>query len=246
MSKDEFIKIVAADQPEVPAYFPQSASKNLEGSKSLADLPKPQAFSSEEIANFDGVVIDLRLNKDYGASHIPNSINIGLGGQFASWAGTMIPIGTPIALVGETQEQIDEAFMRLARVGHDTVKGFSLIGDYKGETKSVEQIEVGKVKEILSDEVQFVDVRRPAEHSNGHAIQTINLPLDKLSKELDKLDPTKPTYVICQSGYRSSLATSILENAGFDKVYNVTGGTKAWMDAELDIEVSATACANSK
>lgn len=246
MSKEEFIKIVAADQPEVPAYFPQSASKNLEGSLSLADLPKPQAFSSEEITNFDGVVVDLRLNKDYGASHIPNSINIGLGGQFASWAGTMIPIGTPIALVGETQEQIDEAFMRLARVGHDTVKGFSLIGDYKGETKSIEQIEVGKVKEILSDEVQFVDVRRSAEHSNGHAIQTINLPLDKLSKELDKLNPTKPTYVICQSGYRSSLATSILENAGFDQVYNVTGGTKAWMDAGLDIEVSATACANSK
>lgn len=246
MSKEEFTKIVAADQPEVPAYFPQSASKNLEGSLSLADLPKPQALSSEEINNFDGVVIDVRQNVEYGASHVPNSINIGLGGQFASWAGTMIPIGTSIALVAETQEQIDEAFMRLARVGHDTVKGFSLIGDYKGETKTVEQIEVGKVKEILSDEVQFVDVRRPAEHANGHAIQTINLPLDKLSKELDKLDPTKPTYVICQSGYRSSLGTSILENAGFDKVYNVTGGTKAWMDAGLDIEVSATACANSK
>lgn len=246
MSKEEFIKIVAADQPEVPAYFPQSASKNLEGSQSLANLPKPVALLSEEIANFDGVVIDVRQNVEYGASHVPNSINIGLGGQFASWAGTMIPIGTPIALVGETQEQIDEAFMRLARVGHDTVKGFTLIGEYKGETKSVEQIEVGKVKEILSDDIQFVDVRRPAEHANGHAVQTINLPLDKLSKELDKLNPTKQTYVICQSGYRSSLATSILENAGFDKVYNVTGGTKAWMDAGLETEVSATACANSK
>lgn len=246
MTKEEFIKIVAADQPEVPQYFPKSASKNLEGSLSLADLPKPVALSNEEIQNFDGVVIDVRQNVEYGASHVPNSINIGLGGQFASWAGTMIPIGTPIALVGDTQEQIDEAFMRLARVGHDSVKGFTLIGEYKGETKTVEQIEVGKVKEILSNEVQFVDVRRPAEHANGHAIQTINLPLDKLSKELDKLNPTKPTYVICQSGYRSSLATSILENAGFEKVYNVTGGTKAWMDAGLDTEVSATACANSK
>lgn len=246
MTKEEFIKIVAADQPEVPQYFPKSASKNLEGSLSLADLPKPVALSNEEIQNFDGVVIDVRQNVEYGASHVPNSINIGLGGQFASWAGTMIPIGTPIALVGDTQEQIDEAFMRLARVGHDSVKGFTLIGEYKGETKTVEQIEVGKVKEILSNEVQFVDVRRPAEHANGHAIQTINLPLDKLSKELDKLNPTKPTYVICQSGYRSSLATSILENAGFEKVYNVTGGTKAWMDAGLDMEVSATACANSK
>jgi glyoxylase-like metal-dependent hydrolase (beta-lactamase superfamily II)/rhodanese-related sulfurtransferase len=246
MTKEEFIKIVAADQPEVPQYFPKSASKNLEGSLSLAELPKPVALSSEEIAAFDGVVIDVRQNVEFGASHVPNSINIGLGGQFASWAGTMIPIGTPIALVGETREQIDEAFMRLARVGHDTVKGFTLISDYKGETKTVEQIEVGKVKEILSDEIQFVDVRRVAEYANGHAVQTINLPLDKLSKELDKLDPAKPTYVICQSGYRSSLGTSILENAGFSTVYNVTGGSQAWINAGLDIEVSATACANSK
>ncbi|HRH45313.1 MAG TPA: rhodanese-like domain-containing protein, partial [Pyrinomonadaceae bacterium] len=177
-----------------------------------------------------------------------NSINIGLGGQFASWAGTMIPIGTPIAIVAETQDQIDEAFMRLARVGHDTVKGFILIGDYSGETKTVEQVAVEEVSGLTKTEkyLQFVDVRRPAEHSNGHAVRTLNISLDKLSKELDKLDPKTPTYVICQSGYRSSLATSILENAGFAKVYNVTGGTQAWKDAGLETEVSATACASSK
>lgn len=248
MSKEDFIKIVAADQPEVPAYFPKSASKNLEGSKSLADLPKPVALSSEEIADFDGVVIDVRKNFEYGASHVPNSINIGLGGQFASWAGTMIPIGTPIAIVAETQDQIDEAFMRLARVGHDTVKGYILIGDYSGETKTVEQVAVEEVSELTKTEkyLQFVDVRRPAEHSNGHAVRTLNISLDKLSKELGKLDPKTSTYVICQSGYRSSLATSILENAGFAKVYNVTGGTQAWKDAGLETEVSATACASSK
>lgn len=248
MTKEEFIKIVAADQPEVPAYFPKSASKNLEGSRSLADLPKPVALSSEEIADFDGVVIDVRKNFEYGASHVPNSINIGLGGQFASWAGTMIPIGTPMAIVAETNEQIDEAFMRLARVGHDTVKGFILISDYTGETKTVEQVAVEEVFGLTQTEkyLQFVDVRRPAEHSNGHAVRTFNIPLDKLSKELDKLDPKTPTYVICQSGYRSSLAASILENAGFAKVYNVTGGTQAWKDVGLETEVSATACAGSK
>lgn len=246
MSKEEFIKIVAADQPEVPAYFPKSAAKNLEGSTSLEDLPKPKEFSTEEIQNFDGVVIDVRKNVEYGAAHVPNSINIGLGGQFASWAGTMIPIGVELAIVAETQAQVDEAFMRLARVGHESVKGFILIGDYAGETKTVEQVPVEQVKEKLSDDIQFVDVRRVAEHANGHAPQTINLPLDKLPREIDKLDPEKPTYVICQSGYRSSLGTSILENAGFSKVYNVTGGTQGWIDAGFDTEVSATACANSK
>jgi hydroxyacylglutathione hydrolase len=247
MSKEEFIKLVAADQPEVPAYFPKSAAKNLQGSLSLEDLPKPQALSSEQIANFDGVVLDVRVNYEYGASHVPNSINIGLGGQFASWAGTMIPIGTLLALVAENQDQIDEAFMRLARVGHETVKGFILLENYTGETKTVEQVSVEEVAELTQTEkyLQFVDVRRVAEHLSGHAVRTINIPLDKLSKEFDKLDPKTPTYVICQSGYRSSLGASILENAGFSKVYNVTGGTKAWMDAGLETEVSATACANS-
>ena len=234
MSKEEFIKIVAADQPEVPAYFPKSAAQNLKGSASLEDLPKPTKLSTGEIENF-------------GAAHVPNAINIGLGGQFASWAGTLITIGTAVAIVAENQEQIDEAFMRLARVGIETVKGFILINDYTGATKKVEQISVEQAKEATKDAgVQFVDVRRVAEHAAGHAPNTINLPLDVLAKEVGKLNPEKPTYVLCQSGYRSSLGTSILENAGFKEIYNVTGGTKAWMDAGLDTEVSATACANSQ
>ena len=241
MSKDEFVKIVASDQPEVPAYFPKSAAKNLQGSVALEDLPKPKAFSTEVILNFDGVVIDVRKNTEYGAKHIPNAINIGLGGQFASWAGTMISIGTPLAIVAETVEQVDEAFMRLARVGHETVAGFILMKDFEGETKTVEQVSVEEVSGLTQTEkyLQFVDVRRVAEHEGGHAHRTQNIPLDRLEKELEKLDPKTPTYVICQSGYRSSLGASILENAGFSTVYNVTGGTQAWINAGLETEVSA-------
>lgn len=245
MSKEEFIKLVASDQPEVPAYFPVSASQNLKGSVALEDLPKPKSFSSEEIANFDGIVVDIRPNFQYGEKHVPNSINIGLGGQFASWAGTMIPIGTNLAVVANSEDEVEEAFIRLARVGHETVKGFILIDDFKGETKMVEQIEVNKVSESLQNkqDIQFIDVRRKPEYSNGHAVQTVNLPLDKLSKELDNLNPDLPTYVICQSGYRSSLGASILENAGFKEIYNVTGGTQAWIKAELETEKEAAAAA---
>jgi glyoxylase-like metal-dependent hydrolase (beta-lactamase superfamily II)/rhodanese-related sulfurtransferase len=239
MSKEEFIKLVAADQPEIPAYFPKSAAQNLKGSAALEDLPQPQKTTSAEIENFDGVVLDVRSVADFGAGHVPKSINIGLGGQFASWAGTIISIGTPIAIVAETREQIDEAFMRLTRVGIETVKGYILIGDYKGKKTAVEQIPVAKVKEKLSGDIQFVDVRRVAEHAVGHAPHTINYPLDVLPKKIERLNPDKPTYVICQSGYRSSLGASILENAGFKKIYNVTGGTKAWIDAGLETEVSA-------
>ena len=238
MLKEEFVKLVAADQPTVPMYFPKSAAKNLEGSASLADLQQPKELSTGNVLAFDGVVIDVRQNFEYGAGHAPNSLNIGLGGQFASWAGTLIPIGTPIAIVAETNDQVDEAVMRLARVGHETVTGFILIGDYEGERKTVEQVPVQKMNELIDDgqPLQFVDVRRIGEHTAGHARTAVNLPLDGLERDLDKLDPTAPTYVICQGGYRSSIGTSILENAGFKDLYNVTGGTAAWLNAGLPTE----------
>ena len=247
MNREEFIKVVASDQPEVPAYFPVSASQNLKGSVPLEEPSKPSELSTEEIIKFDGVVLDVRQNSEYGAGHVPNAINIGLGGQFASWAGTLITIGTPVAMVVDTIEQVEEATMRLARVGIETVKGFILAKDFVGDKKVVEQIPTAQVAELLKEnkDIQFVDVRRPAEHANGHAAGTVNIPLDRLSREFDRLNPEVPTYVICQSGYRSSVGASILENAGFRSVFNVSGGTKAWLDAGLPSEVSASACAAS-
>jgi hydroxyacylglutathione hydrolase len=248
MSVEEFVSIVAADQPEVPMYFPKSAAKNLEGSQSLDTIERPRELSSDQVMSFDGVVVDVRQNFEYGAGHIPNSVNIGLGGQFASWAGTLIPIGTDIAVVADSQDQVDEAVLRLARVGHETVKGFALIQNFGGEKKSVEQVSVEEVSKLIKagNQFQFVDVRRAAEHAAGHAPQTVNMPLDKLAGEFERLDPEVPTYVICQGGYRSSIGTSILENAGFSKLYNVTGGTAAWVASGLDTEVSLTACAVTK
>ena len=247
MSKDEFIKVVTADQPEVPAYFAQSAAQNLKGSTSLDDLPKPEKLSTAEVENFDGIVLDVRPGSQFGVGHIPNSINIGLGGQFASWAGTLISTGAAVAIVGETQAQIDEALMRLARVGIEAVRGFVLSEDFTGKMNTVEQTSVAEARAATaSGEVQFVDVRNPAEYANEHAENAVNLPLNSLSRKIDRLNPEKPIYVLCQSGYRSSIGTSILENAGFKKIYNVTGGTKAWIDAGFDTEISAIACANSK
>ena len=244
MSKAEFVKIVASDQPEVPAYFPKSAARNLKGSPSLEDIAKPQAVSADEIKNFGGIILDVRTADDYGAGHIPNSLNIGLGGQFATWAGTLIEIGTPIIVAANTREQVDEAVMRLARVGIETVSGFVLISDWAEEKARVKQISIVEMNEILSAEndLQFVDVRRGAEYTTGHAPKTINLPLNKLASEIEKLDFGKPTYVICQGGYRSSAGTSVLEKAGFKEIYNISGGTAAWINAGLETEKSA-ACA---
>ena len=241
MSKAEFVKLVASDQPEVPAYFPKSSAQNLKGSMPLEDLPKPKAMADEELRNFNGIILDIRTANEYGSGHIPNSLNVGLSGQFASWAGSLIEVGTPIVIVANTQEQIDEAVMRLARVGIETVNGYVLVSDWKGEKAEIEQISVERMNEILSEnsDLQFIDVRRAGEYTKGHAPKTTNLPLSVLADVTKNLDFKKPTYVICQGGYRSSAGTSILEKKGFKELYNISGGTTAWKNAGLKMEESA-------
>src|SRR4030095_10524277 len=142
MTKDEFITLVASDQPQVPAYFPKSAARNLAAPASFDELPKPHAMSSEEIDNFDGAVLDVRPAAEFGKGHVPKAINIGLSGKFATWSGTFVAVGTPLAIAAETQQQVDEAFMRLARVGLESVVGFILMADYTRERNSIAQVAV--------------------------------------------------------------------------------------------------------
>ena len=180
-------------------------------------------------------------------AHIPNAINIGLRGKFATWAGTFVNVGTPLAIAAKTQDQVEEAFLRLARVGIESVKGYILMADFSGGTSSIEQVQVSELRSLAgnAEGVQFLDVRQPGEYGGGHAFGTRNLPLNTFSRVLDALNPEFPIFVICQTGYRSSLATSILENAGFHKLYNVVGGTSAWIEAGLETETSNASCAAS-
>jgi hydroxyacylglutathione hydrolase len=196
-------------------------------------------MSSEQIETFRGVVVDVRQAAEYGEGHVRNSINIGLGGQFASWAGTMVPIGTPLAVIASTKEQVEEAVMRLARVGHDTVTGYMTFDKFTGNVSKTPQVSVEDANRQVDEGIQFVDVRRTGEFDSGHARSAVNIPLDKLPVRFDELDPNETTYVICQGGYRSSIGTSVLENAGFTKLYNVTGGTAAWIASGLPVEVEA-------
>ena len=238
MSREDFVKIVASGQSEVPQYFAKSAARNLQGSSSLDELSEPKQMSTDELVAFEGIVLDVREKLEYGAGHVPNSINIGLGGQFASWAGTLIHIGTPLAIVADTKEQIDEAVIRLARVGHETVTGYMLFGDYAGDQAAVEQVSVEDTNKYLTSgrRMQFLDVRRMGEYESGHAAGAVSRSLSELDKNLEGLDPAVPTFVICAGGYRSSIGCGILERAGFNELYNVTGGTARWIAASLPTE----------
>src|SRR2546423_8366399 len=127
MAKDEFVRMMTTDIPEAPAYFPIDAEINRTGAPALDELPRPAALTAQQVAahaNLGFVILDVRAAEEFGAGHVPGALNIGLGGQFASWAGALIPLGTPIIIVAASDEQIDEALTRLARVGHETVRGY--------------------------------------------------------------------------------------------------------------------------
>jgi hydroxyacylglutathione hydrolase len=252
MSKDEFVRMMTADLPESPAYFPQDAEINRTGAEALSQLPEIVALTPAQIRDLTTsadsrryVILDVRAAAEFGAGHIPASINIGLGGQFAIWAGTLIPIGTPIVIVAESEENAQEAVTRLARVGHETVKGYLAGGiaawNKSGlELASVPQITVDELNELISNpaSLQIVDVRRPPEYAGGHVPHAIHASLSDLQKAFPslELDPNKPTAVICAGGYRSSAASSILEQHGFSNLLNVSGGTSAWIAAGYEVE----------
>lgn len=256
MSRDEFVQLLTANLPEAPAYFSQDAEINRRGAPALEALPRPAGLSPEEVSDLSEsghVVLDVRSAGEFGEGHVPGAINIGLGGQFAMWAGSLIPMQNPIILVAESEAKVDEAVTRLSRVGFESVKGY-LRGGIQAWANSgmkvarVPQISVAELNYLMDreSELQVIDVRRPAEYASGHAPGAITAPLPQLQKELSKLqlDPAKQTAVICAGGYRSSAATSLLEREGFANLLNVTGGTSAWINAGLPVEVPAAQTAN--
>lgn len=251
MSKEQFIEMMCSDLPEAPDYFSAAVEKNKQGAAALEELPKPAAVPPEGIRKAVGegvLVLDVRPGNQFGEGHIAGSINLGLGGQFASWAGSLIPIGTKMILVADDDAAVDEAVMRLARAGHEGVVGY-LDGGMAAWEKN--GLPVVKTAQISADELnkrlstqkdlQVLDVRRPAEYEGGHVPGAINIPLNELRKNLTKLDKSRPTAVICASGYRSSAATCILKDYGMTDVCNTAGGTNGYRAAGHEVECSEKA-----
>lgn len=247
MPKDEFVRMMTNGLPPMPAYFSHDAEYNRAGAPPIKDLPRPRALSPEEVSELTDsghTILDVRAAAEFGAGHVPGSLNIGLSGQFASWAGALVPVGAPLIVVAGAPVQVDETIVRLARVGHESVKGF-LSGGVEAwrqvglETAAIKQISVDELSELIKTErdLQLIDVRRPAEYAAGHAPRAVSLPLTpQLPQEAAALDRVRPTAVICQGGYRSSAAASLLAREGFQNLLNVAGGTGAWVEAGYAVE----------
>jgi rhodanese-related sulfurtransferase len=243
MPREEFIRMMTTDLPEAPAYFSRDVQINREGAGSLSELPEPSALTPDEVEakqQSGAVILDARAAANYGTGHVPGSLNIGLGGQFASWAGALIAPDKPIVLVTEDDDQVAEARTRLARVGLENVAGYLDGGvlawhDSGRRVATTEQINVDELQHRLDEGKagELLDVRRPAEWESGHIPQARHFPLNDLPAAGSTLPRDRAVTAICAGGYRSSIATSILEQQGFTRITNVVGGMAAWNSAKL-------------
>lgn len=247
-TRDEFIMQLTSNLPARPDYFLQDAEINRGGAPALSELPELKAVSPAQLKVLLGeevMALDIRPADDFAAGHVPGSVSIPLSGQFASWAGSILGLASQPVLIADSPEQLSEARLRLARVGIEGERGY-LEGGVAGwkaagfDLAILREIGVQEVQQQLSaNRIQILDVRREAEWMAGHVDGATWWPLDRFRVSPPEVDLDVPLAVHCQSGYRSGIACSLLQRAGFRNVVNVSGGFGAWQEAKLPVATGA-------
>jgi hydroxyacylglutathione hydrolase len=241
-SREDFIAQLTSNLPARPEYFSKDAEINRTGATALSELPPLRALSPAELnAMLDSgaLALDVRPNDEFAAGHVPGSVNIALSGQFASWAGTVLGLTAHPVLIAATDEQIEEARLRMARVGievldgylHGGVNAWKQAGLAVGTLAQISVIDLDA--RLQSGELQVLDVRRAPEWEAGHIENATWWPLDNFKVSPPEMDRDLPIAVHCKGGYRSVIAGSLLQRAGFKNVVNVIGGFDAWQQAKL-------------
>jgi hydroxyacylglutathione hydrolase len=253
MTKEEFIKEVTTGLVAPPAYFPLNVMLNIQGYESIDKVLErgqhalsPDAF--EAAANeTSALILDTRDPQTFAKGFVPNSINIGIDGQFAPWVGAMIPdIKQEILLVTDEGRE-EEVITRLARVGYDFTIGYLKGGfnSWKNAGKETDQIISISADELASimtkEKVNVLDVRKKSEYLSEHVTDAENAPLDFINDTMAQLDKNKTYYVHCAGGYRSMIFASTLRARGYDNLIDVKGGFKAIKDSGL-FKVSDYVC----
>jgi glyoxylase-like metal-dependent hydrolase (beta-lactamase superfamily II)/rhodanese-related sulfurtransferase len=245
MTREAFVAEVTRDTPETPIYYLHSRDINKAGPSLDAERPLPPMVAAREAAARVGrgaVLLDARTVVDYGAAHATGSLNVPLDGQYASWVGTLLAPDQEILLIADP-DRTEEAVMRLSRVGYENVVGI-VEGGVEGWRAA--GLPIASTPQVPAPSVaapgrRVLDVRRRPEWEDGHVAGATHIPLAELPQRAAELDRAAEWGVICASGYRSSIAASVLERAGFTRVTNAVGGMGAWQLAGRPIETGAPA-----
>ncbi|HLY63811.1 MAG TPA: MBL fold metallo-hydrolase [Terriglobia bacterium] len=249
MSEEAFIQVVTADQPDAPPYFTYDAVLNSEErptlDATLAREMNPMPLDLVlEMQSVGAQILDTRDAAEFASAHLAGSINVGLIGQYATWAGTVLDREHPIVLIASPGQE-NESAVRLGRIGFDHVFGYLKDGLRSLESRpeltvKTERLSAPFAAEMLSSNQPplAIDVRAPREREQKHIAGSLSLPLNHLAENFEKLPKDRPLLVYCAGGYRSSIAASLLQRGGFGDVSEIAGGLAGWEAAKLPLSVS--------
>jgi rhodanese-related sulfurtransferase len=247
MTRSAFVDLVTADQPDAPPYFTYDAVLNAKErptlDQALARELNPMTLDLVlALQRTGGQIFDTRDPVEFASTHLAGSINVGLGGQYATWAGTILDRERPIVIVADPGRE-QESAVRLGRIGFDHIVGYLAEGLRSLEsrpdlTATTERISAPLAAERLaSAEALAVDVRAPREREQKSIAGSVAVPLNHLLERMHELPVDRPLLVYCAGGYRSSIAASLLQRAGFTRVGEIAGGIAAWETANLPLSV---------
>jgi hydroxyacylglutathione hydrolase len=249
MSKEAFIEVVTADQPDAPAYFTFDAVLNSQERPTLDQAlergMKPLTLDDVLALRASGAqILDTRDPAEFASAHLAGSVNIGLVGSYATWAGTVLDREHPIVIVADPGWEGQSA-VRLGRIGFDHVAGYLKDGlrslEKRSElTATTERVSAPFAAELLAsdDPPLAVDVRAVRERERGHIAGSLSLPLNHLVEQMDTLPKDRPLLVYCEGGYRSSIAASLLQRHGFNRVREIASGIVGWQAASLPVRTA--------
>jgi rhodanese-related sulfurtransferase len=249
MSKEAFIQVVTADQPEAPAYFTYDAVLNSEErptlDQALAREMNPLTLDAVlELQAAGAQILDTRDGTEFASAHLAGSINIGLVGQYATWAGTVLDRKHPIVIIADPGRE-NESAIRLGRIGFDHVAGYLQNGLKSLESRpeliaTTERLSAQFAAEVLSSSQPplAIDVRAPGEREQKFIAGSVSVPLNHLEENLGRIPKDRPLLVFCAGGYRSSIAASLLQRGGFDRISEIAGGMAGWEAAKLPVETA--------
>jgi len=246
-SRDEFVRQMTSNLPVRPDYFLEDAAINRAGAPALSELPALRAIAPVELKSIleqGTIALDVRQGAEFAAEHVLGSVCIPLSGQFASWGGAVLGLSAKVVLIAGSSDQISEARVRLARVGIEDVIGYldGGVEAWRNAGLPVASVPQMTVQELAarkrSGGMDVLDVRREGEFQAGHIEGADWHPLDRFKASLPDIPTNAPVAVHCKSGYRSLVACSLLQKAGYHNVVDVAGGFDAWTGAGLPVETA--------